>query len=1244
MKPRCVVLLVVLALVFSTGVASAQPHKSPVIVGFEQTPEPALIRAHGGTIQHEYGIVPAIACDLPDAAIEALKKNKNIVFIEPDATAFVLEDSMDWGIDRIEADLVWDRDGNLAVDSGAPDGAGVKVAVIDTGIDYTHPDLAVAGGASFVDYTGVYMDDHSHGTHCAGTIAGLDNSIGVIGAAPGAELYAVKVLDGTGSGSYSDIIAGIDWAVQNGMDVISMSLGGSASSASLEQACRNAEAAGVLVVAAAGNSGNYAGTGDNVLYPARFDSVIAVAALDKANIRPYFSSTGPAVEIAAPGVSIRSTYPGATYSYKSGTSMACPHVSATAALILSANRSLSNHEIRDMLAQTAQDLGMPSEWQGAGLVRADLAVAAAGNSVPEPLGAEFAAQPAAGDYPLTVTFTDHSTGEGIVSYSWAFGDGSSATGRNPAHTYTEAGVYTVSLTVTTAEQTDTEIKSGYIIVSTPKPAAVFTASPTTGDYPLTVAFRDASAGDAIGSYSWDFGDGTRSVIQHPTHTYSTAGNYTVSLTVTNPGGSDTEIKVNHITVSTPAPTAGFSADTTIGKSPLTVAFTDQSAGDGISRYAWDFGDGITSVQQNPVYTYTEPGVYSVSLTVTNSGGSDTAEKKDYITVIEPTPPVAAFEASPTTGKEDLLVQFSDRSSNNPATWLWNFGDRTTATDQNPAHTYTNPGTYSVTLTVENEDGSDTVTKTDCISVIGKISPIASFTADPSTGKAPLRVTFADTSQGAARYSWTFGDSSPVSTDQNPTHTYETPGTYTVTLSVESVDGLSDTASRAIIVSEKIPPVASFFASPATGTAPLTVAFTDASENAVTYSWDFGDGQTSTEKNPTYFYSSAGTYKATLTVTSVDHLSDSASQIITVAEPVLPKAAFNANPASGKEPLVVTFSDASENAVIWFWDFGDGSTATEQNLTHTYTADGTYTATLTVTSKDGYNDTTRTTITVYPRIEPTAAFTADPISGTAPLTVSFTDQSENAVSWLWDFGDGSTATELNPDHTYTTPGTYMVVLKVVSIDGISDLATTTINARELVAPTAAFNADPITGTAPLTVFFTDTSENAVAWYWDFGEPDTSATTTDQHPSHTYITPGTYIAILTVFSPDGLTDTAAATITVGEPPVPIPPDARFTFAPDPPKVGLKVRFTDQSVDMDGSVREWLWHFGDGTISTLQNPKHIYQSPGTFWVTLLVMDNDGNSGEESAAITVREQNPGKGTGNENGRGNAKSYIKIS
>lgn len=828
MKPRCVVLLVVLALVFSTGVASAQPHKSPVIVGFKQTPDPALIRAYGGTILHEYGIVPAIACDLPDAAIEALKKNKNVVFIEPDATAFALEDSMDWGIDRIEADLVWDRDGNLAVDSGAPDGAGVKVAVIDTGIDYTHPDLAVAGGASFVDYTGDYMDDHSHGTHCAGTIAGLDNSIGVIGAAPGAELYAVKVLDGTGSGSYSDIIAGIDWAVQNGMDVISMSLGGSASSASLEQACRNAEAAGVLVVAAAGNSGNYAGTGDNVLHPARFDSVIAVAALDKANVRPYFSSTGPAVEIAAPGTSIRSTYPGATYSYKSGTSMACPHVSATAALILSANRSLSNHEIRDMLGQTAQDLGMPSEWQGAGLVRADLAVAAAGNSVPEPLGAEFAAQPAAGDYPLNVTFTDHSTGEGIVSYSWTFGDGSSSTGRNPAHTYTEAGVYTVSLTVSTAEQTDTETKSGYITVSTPKPVTAFTASPTTGDYPLTVAFRDMSAGDAIGSYSWDFGDGTRSVIQHPIHTYSTAGTYTVSLTVTNPGGSDTEIKENHITVSTPAPTANFSAD--------------------------------------------------------------------------------------------------------------------------------------------------------------------------------------------------------------------------------------------------------------------------------------------------------------------------------------------------------------------------------------------------------------------------------PISGTAPLTVSFTDQSENAMSWLWDFGDGSTATELNPDHTYTTPGTYTVVLKVVSIDGISDLATTTITTHGPVAPKAAFNADPITGPAPLTVLFTDSSENAVAWFWDFGEPNTSTPTTDQYTSHTYITPGTYIAILTVSSTDGLTDTAAATITVAESPVPIPPDARFTFAPDPPKVGMKVRFTDQSVDMDGSVREWLWHFGDGTISTLQNPKHIYESPGTYWVTLLVMDNDGNSGEELAAITVREQNPSKGTGNENGRGNAKSYIKIS
>ncbi|MBI1754958.1 S8 family peptidase [Candidatus Azambacteria bacterium] len=284
-----------------------------------------------------------------------------------------------WGIDRIDADRVWPT---------SETGAGVNVGVIDTGISISHPDLAanVKGGVSEVWYTSSYNDDNGHGSHVAGIIGALANTIGAVGGAPSVNVYAIKALDRNGSGYLSDVINGIDWAITHGMTVINLSLGTDVDVQSFHDAVIRAKSAGVIVVAAAGNSGGA------VLYPAAYPEAIAVAATDISNTAPYWSSRGSEVDLAAPGVNVYSTYKGTKYATMSGTSMATPHVAASVALALksasdSATDVLGNciavydtncdgawspDEIQYKLEATATDLGVPGQDDvyGWGLVNA----------------------------------------------------------------------------------------------------------------------------------------------------------------------------------------------------------------------------------------------------------------------------------------------------------------------------------------------------------------------------------------------------------------------------------------------------------------------------------------------------------------------------------------------------------------------------------------------------------------------------------------------------------------------------------------------------------------------------------------------------------------------------------------------------------------------------------------------------------------------------------------------------------
>jgi len=410
--------------------------------------------------------------------------------------------------------------------------------------------------------------------------------------------------------------------------------------------------------------------------------------------------------------------------------------------------------------------------------------------------ANFTGTPTTGDAPLEVRFADTSTGK-PVQWIWEFGDGRIATTRNPIITYRQPGTYTVNLTVSNDFGSDFKVKTNYITVTRPDPVASFTADHTSGDADLAVQFTDTSTGNP-NTYSWDFGDTATSTDPNPAHTYTTAGTYTVTLEVRRDGGP-ASTATEQITVK---PVAGFTADTTRGNTDLVVQFTDTSTGNPDS-YSWDFGDGANSTDPNPAHTYTAAGIYTVTLTVTGGGQVHTETKATYITVVDPgAPPAAEFRADMIGGYAPLTVRFFDQSQGDVNEWLWSFGDGATSSDQNPEHTYTAAGTYTVKLTAKKGSQSNTITKTAYVTVDDP-RPVAGFTATRLRGEAPLTVQFTDTSTGAPPLTraWDFGDGTS-STLQNPTHVFdhdsEGARTYTVTLTVTNSDG-SDVKRTAITV-------------------------------------------------------------------------------------------------------------------------------------------------------------------------------------------------------------------------------------------------------------------------------------------------------------------------------------------------------------------------------------------------------------------------------------------------------------
>ena len=531
---------------------------------------------------------------------------------------------------------------------------------------------------------------------------------------------------------------------------------------------------------------------------------------------------------------------------------------------------------------------------------------------------------------------------------------------------------------------------------------------------------------------------------------------TPSITVSVPTEAPTASIIINETIPA-APTASFICDPSSGSAPLTVTFTNTSAGS-IDSFSWDFnGDGVAdnTTDNTPTFTYNTPGTYTATLTVANAGGTDSESQMIVVTPWIPAAPTASFTCNPNSGSVPLTVTFVNTSAGSIDSFSWDFngdGIADNTTDSTPTFTYDTPGTYTATLTVTNAGGSDSESLMIVVNPSIPAAPTASFTYDPNSGGAPLTVTFVNTSAGSIEsFSWDFnGDGiADNTTDNTPTFTYDTPGTYTATLTVANAGG-TDSESQMIVVDPLIPaaPVASFTCNPISGSAPLTVIFTNSSVGSIdSFVWDFnGDGvpDNTTDSTPTFTYDAPGSYNATLTVTNAGG-TDSTSRMITVTPPIpaAPIASFICDPSSGSSPLTVTFVSTSAGSIDSFsWDFnGDGNAdnTTDYAPTFTYDTPGTYTATLTVTNAGGSNSTSQI-ITVHASIPaaPVASFTCDPISGSAPLTVTFVNTSAGSIdSFAWDFnGDGTVdnTTDYAPTFTYDAPGTYIATLTVANAGG------------------------------------------------------------------------------------------------------------------------------------------------------------------------------------------------------------------
>lgn len=821
--------------------------------------------------------------------------------------------------------------------------------------------------------------------------------------------------------------------------------------------------------------------------------------------------------------------------------------------------------------------------------------------------ANFTADSTSGCFPIVVKFKDLSTGN-PTAWDWDLGNGSTSTLQNPAATYLEPGFYTVTLKATNANGTTTVVKESFISVYQ-KPQTAFQVSSQTGCTPASIQFTDATVsyeGNTIKSWKWDFGDGgVASTEQNPTYVYERPGSYTVTLTVTNDKGcSALQTKPNYIDIVKGVTPRFSNTQQTVCTPPVSIAFTNTSTGPETLSYLWDFGNGKTSTEKNPVNLYENVGSYAVKLIVQSSlGCMDSIRVNNAVPITEIITKFNVQDACPNTE-----IQFADSSTAFTNANLWRFSDGRTDNQPTVYKVFKTPGTYTATLINYYNTCTDSLTKTFTVSP----TPAVEFSASTSAScQVPFPVTFTATATDAATYQWDFGDGTG-STEANPVHSYTDYGNYNVTLTITTVTGCSATMTKPSFVKVQ-KPVVRIKNGAKRGCIPYSITFVDAvtSFDPITaYRWDFGDGNFSTEKNPAYTYTIKGSYDVSLTVTTSNGCTETYTLKDAVKVGTKPTAAFNSDKTNVCASEAVQFTDASTDADEWSWDFGDGTSATERNPNHEFSNFGDLKVQL-IAKNSGCPDTVTKEITIR---APIAKFTYRPNCDNR-RQLSFKNESATGtipasdLTWAWNFGDGSPVVNSKDPgpHLFPSFGSYAVSL-TVSGGGCTFTVKNNVSTQAR-KPDFAVDVPSGGGCKPLNAVFSP-SEAANAGYttyvWNYGDGTTE--TTSGAGRHTYTKAGLYDVSVVATDVYGCQDAGTPKVGVVRVNGPV---ADFSSTNNTGCKGISVTFDDKSTtDGQNAIVNWQWDFGDRTSQTYTAPpfQHTYNEVARYGVKLVVTDAAG------------------------------------
>lgn len=828
--------------------------------------------------------------------------------------------------------------------------------------------------------------------------------------------------------------------------------------------------------------------------------------------------------------------------------------------------------------------------------------------------ANFTASQMSGCVPLIVSFNDQSTGN-PTAWQWDFGNGVTSTLQNPSTTYFTEGTYTVRLTVTNANGSNTVTRQGLITIHE-NPTVYFSADKTQSCFPTNLTFKDSSAAgknSSIVAWQWDFGNGTQSAAQAPVVRFTQAGNYSVGLKVTNDKGcSASGYKSSYIRISGRVSASFTNSAIDRCYAPFPVQFNNTSTGPGTLTYTWSFGDGNSSQARDPGQVYTTTGNYTVSLAVTSSEGcSDTVRKADLFVL----PAITTSFAVPDTVCAATPQLFTSTSTPAAAGTLWLLGDGTQATSANVGKSYATAGLYTVQMIKRYNHCSDTLTK----NVRALPRPQTQFSAiDTTSCKPPLTVTFRDATTTAVRWAWDFGDGQ-TSNAQNPVHTYTDYGDYNVTLVTTNSEGCSDTLTQNAFVKIRRP-VISLPSLPQQGCLPYNASFTSditTLDVVATYIWDFGDGGSGTGASPSHTYTVQGSYPVSLTITTTGGCTETLKVPNAITVGRRPVVDFTASTDTICVEQGVSFIGITSEGNIWEWNIPGVGTSAVQNPTFNFTRPGLYDVSLTVTNSGCRETVTKTQfINVKP---PLAGLSLRRDCGSSKRYL-FRDESVNATGWLWEFGDGFTSTDQHPAHLYNDYGNYTITLTV------TNGACTHKTVRYLsVSPSdITFTADTTVACKTASIQYKSNVADPtkiVAYRWDFSNGTSSDVA---NPVAIYANSGTFSTRVVAIDIYGCQDTAVRSnyIRING------PTARFTATNNVGCSGITATFTDNSTS-DGihAITNWFWSYGDSATQSLNNGsprQHLYQNAGNYNVQLTLTDAAGCKDSLRLADLVRTSVP--------------------